>query len=117
MKILRSFGHAISGLRYSFTTQVNFRIHILFSILAIAGGVVLNISTPEWLLVVVCMAVVLCAELLNTAIEKLCDVVQPHMHPGIKLVKDIAAGAVLIAAAGSVVVACIIFLPKIFHLI
>jgi diacylglycerol kinase len=56
-------------------------------------------------------------EMMNTAVEKLCNVVHQDIHPGIKLVKDIAAGAVLVSAIISVVIACVIFLPKIIHII
>ena len=70
----------------------------------------------EWLVVVLCITVVLTLEMINTAIEKLCDVVQPDYHPQIKIIKDIAAGAVLIAALGSIIIGAIIFVPKIIAL-
>ena len=64
-----------------------------------------------------CIGSVLVVELLNTAIEKLCDVLQKNFHPGIKIVKDVVAGAVLVSALGSVCIGAMIFLPKIIHLI
>jgi len=89
-------------------------------VLAVIAGifaVVFNISVYEWLAAVFCIAFVITMEMLNTAIEKLCDVVQKEFHPGIKKVKDIAAGAVLVSAAFSIITGCIIFLPKIIALL
>ena len=117
MKILRSFGYAWEGLKYAFATQTNFRIHLLLAIVAILLGIGLHITRMEWLFVAVCIAMVLLAELINTAIEKLADVVHRDRHPEIKLVKDISAGAVLVIAVISAVTGLIIFLPKIISLI
>jgi len=114
MKLIRSFRYAWAGLSYCFTTQLNFRLHLLFAALAITFGFVLNISGGEWLVVIICIAFVLSLELLNTAIEKLCDLVHPGPHPSVKIIKDVAAGAVLLAAIGSAVAGLIIFLPKAF---
>ena len=116
MKILRSFGFAWQGLRYSFATQLNFKIHLLLALFATGLGIGLQISTADWMLVLFCMAIVLFAEMVNTAIEKLCDLVEPRIHPQIKLVKDITAGAVIISAVVSAVTGAIIFLPKIILL-
>ena len=80
---------------------------------AIALGFWMAISPTEWVAIIVCIAFVLAMEMINTAIEKLSDVVQQGFHPGIKKVKDIAAGAVLVAAMGSLFVGAVIFLPKI----
>lgn len=117
MKIPRSFGFAWSGLKYVFKTETNFRIHLILTLMTIGMGVGLHISTMEWLVILICFAIVLFAELINTALEKLCDIVQAAQHPGIKLVKDISAGAVLITAVISAVIGCVIFLPRIICLI
>ncbi len=117
MRTLRSFGFAWAGLKFVFSTQRNFRIHLLMAALVILLGIGLHISTMEWLVVLICIAFVLFAELINTAIEKLCDVVQQEIHPQIKLVKDIAAGAVLASAVMSAVIGVIIFLPRIIYFI
>ena len=116
MKILRSFIYAWSGLRYSFKTQLNFRIHLAILLLAIIAGILLKISATEWLFIVLCSMLVLMLELINTAVEYLCDTITTDFHPVIKIVKDISAAAVLISAAGSVITGLIIFLPKIIGL-
>jgi diacylglycerol kinase len=84
---------------------------------ALLFSIVLKISAIEWFAVCFCIAFVITIEMLNTAIEKLCDVVHKEMHPGIKKVKDIAAGAVLVAAFFSAITGAVIFLPKIINLI
>ena len=76
----------------------------------------LHISTTEWLLVIAAVAAVVAAELINTAIEVLCNHVTPQHHPAIKQVKDIAAAAVLVVSAGAAFTGAIIFIPKLFSL-
>ena len=117
MKHKNTFIHAANGIGHAFKTEMNFRIHVLATILVTGLGVVLNISKVEWLFVVGCCVLVLSLELLNTAIENICDLISKEYHPIIKIIKDTAAGAVLISAAGSIVTALIIFVPKISHLI
>ena len=117
MKFLRSFAYAWDGLKYCFVTQLNFKIHLFLAALTIFAGIYFNISRSEWMIIAYCIGMVVITEMLNTAIEKLADIVHQAYHPGIKLVKDIAAGAVLIAAISSAVCGAIIFLPKLFVLI
>lgn len=113
MKIIKSFAFAWSGLKICFASETNFKIHIAFAAFAMLLGFVFSISRVEWLVIIGCIAFVTTMEMVNTTIEKLCDVVHKEFHPNIKKVKDIAAGAVLVAAACSVIVGVIIFLPKI----
>jgi diacylglycerol kinase len=89
----------------------------VLAIVALVFSIVFKISTFEWIAVSFCIAFVLVMEMVNTAIEKLCDVVHKEVHPGIKKVKDIAAGAVLVAAFFSVITGAVIFLPKIINFI
>lgn len=112
-KIVKSFEYAFNGLKLCFASEINFKIHLLSAILVLLLGVVFRISNTEWLAIIFCIAFVTATEMINTAIEKLCDLVQKDFHPGIKKVKDIAAGAVLLVAVCSLVIAVIIFLPKI----
>lgn len=78
-------------------------------------GFILKISNTEWLFIIVCAMSVLALELLNTAIEHLCDAITTGIHPAIKIIKDVSAAAVLLAAAGSAVIGIIIFFPKIIN--
>jgi diacylglycerol kinase len=81
----------------------------------VVSGSVLKISLHEWIWLTGCIATVLSFEMMNTAIEKTCDLLHPAIHPTIKVIKDVAAAAVLVVAAGSVIIGAIIFLPKILN--
>ena len=92
------------------------RMHIIVSVLVCIAGFYFSLSSAEWIVIILCIVLVISFELINTAIEELCNLVHPKQHPIIKKVKDIAAAAVLVAATGSVVAALIIFLPKLILL-
>lgn len=117
MKFVRSFDYAFQGIRYCFRTQFNFRVQSTAACIAIAAGFLLHISPTEWLFIILCSTLVLILEMINTAIEQLCDLVTMEVHPLIKTIKDVSAAAVLLAAAASVATGLIIFLPKITDLL
>jgi diacylglycerol kinase (ATP) len=116
-KLIRSFGYAFKGLGHAVKTQLNFRVHLVASILAIFMGYALHITVNEWQWIILCIALVLMAELFNTALEFLVDLVSPEYNETAGHVKDIGAGAVVIAALFAVVTGAIIFLPKLLLLI
>lgn len=111
-RLIKSFGYAFSGSAYAFGTQLNFKIHCLALVLVVALGWYLNLAAQEWLWIAGVSGLVIMAELFNTALEVLVDLVSPSYHEKAKIVKDVSAAAVLIAALTAVVVALIIFLPK-----
>ncbi|MEO5888692.1 MAG: diacylglycerol kinase family protein [Ferruginibacter sp.] len=117
MKLMRSFVYAWQGIQYCFKTQLNFRIHLIVLTIVTIAGFYLKISRTEWLLIIGCSMLVLALELINTALEQLCDVVTKTIHPSIKIIKDTSAAAVLVCAAGSVITGILIFLPKITGLL
>jgi diacylglycerol kinase len=110
---IEAITNAFNGMRYFFLHEINGMIQFAIAALAIALAVGLRIGTTEWILVVMCIGFVIGLEMLNTAIENLCNVVQKEYHPIIKIVKDVAAAAVMWAAITSVVIGLLIFLPKI----
>jgi len=116
-KFLKGFTFAFNGLRESFQTQVNFRVHILASLLTILMGLFLHISNTEWLIIILSIALVITCEQMNTAIEYFVDLVSPEFHTVAGKIKDISAGCVLIAAIASLIIGCIIFLPKLVNLV
>ena len=116
-KLIRGFGFAFKGIGYAIATQLNFRVHLVAALTAGLLGYALHISANEWIWVIFCVALVLAAELLNTAIEVLTDMVSPEYNVKAGHVKDVAAGAVLITAIFALVTGLIIFLPKILILI
>ncbi len=113
-KRLRSFRYAFSGIYQLVRYEHNAWIHLFCMVCAIVAGILLEISTMEWIVVIAAIAAVLAAEAINSAIEQLADVVSPEYHAGIKRTKDLAAAAVLIIAIAAATVGGIIFLPKIF---
>jgi diacylglycerol kinase (ATP) len=110
MKLIKSFGYALQGIYIATRGQLNIKIHFLAVICVTAAGMFFHITSYEWCLVVICYSIVLTAELLNSAIENLVDLVSPGYHPLAGKVKDIAAGAVLISAAAAAIVSLFIFL-------
>lgn len=111
---LLSFGFAIQGLATFFKTQHNAWIHLLATIVVITMGFVYEVNSAEWCWLIVAIGFVFAAEMFNTAIEFLTDLVSPQFHPLAKKVKDVAAGAVLIAALSAVAIGLVVFLPKLF---
>jgi len=116
-KLFRSFGYAFKGLAYATKTQLNFRIHLAVTVVAILLGIWLHISTNDWQWVASCITIVLVAEIFNTMIETLTDLVSPGYNEKAGRIKDMSAGAVVIAALFSVITGVIIFLPKLLLLI
>lgn len=112
---MKSFYDAFRGIASAFRTERNLRVHLIAAIVVIAAGFYVQISTHEWLLIVLCIGMVTGFELLNTAIEQLCNHVTPQRHPAIQLIKDISAAAVLLVSISSAVIGLIIFLPKFFQ--
>ena len=112
-RFIKSFLFAITGIKYCITKEANFRIHIICAILVIAAGLFFRINQAEWVNVFICIGFVLCMEMINTAIEQLCNIVRKETHAGIKVIKDISAAAVLISAIIAFICGSIIFIPKI----
>lgn len=110
---LKSVGYACEGVVTLFKTQPNASIQLFAAVAIIVVGFIFEINRWEWCWIVASIASVVVTEMLNTALEFLTDLVSPSVHPLAKKVKDVAAGAVLIAAIASVIIAAIIFLPKI----
>lgn len=107
---MKSLGFALRGIMHTLKTERNFRIQLCFAFYVILTGFVCRLSSAEWAAVLGCIGLVLGLESVNTAIERLCDTVTCSYHPGIKLAKDTAAGAVLLAALAAAAVGGVIFL-------
>lgn len=111
--LLKSFKWASHGLKYCINSEKNFQVHCCFAAMSVFFGIALKISCVEWILVVMSIAAVLAFEMLNTAIEHLCNIIHPSIHPSVKIIKDVSAGAVFLIAIMAVVCGAIIFIPKI----
>ena len=110
---LKSFVYAFEGVIYFIKHEAQALIHLIAIVAVIGAGYWFNISLTEWIAVVFAIGIVISAEMLNTAIEKLTDMVSPQINEQAKIVKDLAAGAVLIASLTAFIIGLIIFLPKI----
>lgn len=113
--MMKPFLYAIAGVVAAVKGERNMRIHLVAAFAAVSLGAWLGLSACEWAAVVVCCALVMSLECLNTAVEAAVDLASPEIHPLAKKAKDCAAGAVLIAAIGSSVVGCIVFAPKLLR--
>ncbi len=114
-KRLLSFACAFKGIWQVVKHEANFKIHILAAVVVIVLGIVLQISKIEWLVVILTIGVVMSAEIFNSAIEKLVDVAHPEQNKTAGLIKDMAAGAVLVLAFAAALIGFIIFIPKIIN--
>ncbi|WP_308600364.1 diacylglycerol kinase family protein [uncultured Dysgonomonas sp.] len=108
--------YALNGLRVLFLEEHNSRIHIAIVIVVVTGGFLLKISNTEWLAICILIALVFSLEIINSAIENICDYISPQWNEVIKKVKDLAAAAVFVSSVISVICGAIIFLPKLYNL-
>lgn len=99
------------------SSEQNLRIHLIAAFFAVLLAFLLNVSQTEFVVIIVCIAAVIGMELMNTAIERLCDFVAPERHPTIKIIKDASAAAVLVVAIGALVAGLIIFIPRVAALL
>ncbi|MCB0397845.1 MAG: diacylglycerol kinase family protein [Flavobacteriales bacterium] len=111
---MKSFTYAAAGIRMLFVKEHNAWIHALAAVSVIGLGLWLKISLVSWGLVALAIGGVLAAEMFNTAIETLTDMVSPEYHKSAKAVKDLAAGAVLISAIAAAVIGAIVFIPPLW---
>ncbi len=102
---------AFIGIRSLFKESRNARIQSVLFLCVSITGIYVQLTCYDWLWVLAASALVLTMEALNTSIEQLADLISSEYHPKIKILKDIAAGAVLIASIFSIIVACVVFLP------
>ena len=110
--LIKSFGNAFAGIGYFFANDRNGKIHLAVTLTVLAAGLAFKITVVEWMLILLCIALVIGLEMLNNGLEKLCDMIQPNYHETVKIIKDVSAGAVLLAAIVSVIIGIFIFLPK-----
>lgn len=116
-KFLNSFKYAFNGIITSFRTEKNMKIHILMMLLVAIAGIILKISVIEWIICIILFAIVISAELFNTAIETVVNMITMEKNKKAKIAKDVSAGAVLVTAIGSAIVGLIIFIPKVVNIL
>ena len=114
---LQSFRCAFAGIWHTLKTQRNAQIHVGIGALIIGVGLILGLSLAEWAILALTCGFVIATEMLNTATEYAMDLLTTENHPQIKTVKDVAAGAVLVAAITAVVVGLLILGPRLIELV
>lgn len=115
-RFLRSVGHALAGIKAAFVSERHIRTHCWIAIAVVLLGIIVSLPTHEWLWILLCITLVIGAELINTALEALTDLASPDVHPLAKKTKDIAAGTVVLCVVFAVITGAIIFLPRIIVL-
>ena len=113
---LKSFTYAWKGILQFFKTEKNAQVHLLAAVVVIAVSILLKISNTEAIAIVLAVAFVWVAEMINTTLEKTMDFISIEKNESIKMIKDLAAGAVLIASTAAVIIGSIIFIPKLLLL-
>lgn len=116
-RLSKSFCYAFAGFKKSFREESNMKIHILVSILVIIFGFLFKVSSLEWIVLLFAIGLVLGAELLNTSIENLVDLVCKDRNEQAGLVKDVSASFVMVLAIVAAIVGLIIFIPKILNIL
>ena len=109
---MNPFKFAIQGIYEAIRTQLNMKIHAVAMVAVIIAGFYFRINSGEWIAIILCIGVVLTAELINTAIEYIVDFISPDHHVMAGKIKDLAAGAVLVISIAAAIIGTIIFLPK-----
>lgn len=110
---VKSFTYAFNGLKILLKEEHNARLHLLAAIIVMIAGVILEVSTIEWIALIFSIGFIITTEILNSSIENIADFISPAKHEKIKKIKDLAAAGVLISAVTALIVGLIIFLPKI----
>lgn len=114
---LNSFKYAFNGLKILIKEEHNARIHLAITIIVCILGFFLEISLMEWIAILIFIALVIGMEIINSAIERICDFISPEWNQNIKQIKDLASAAVLFATFLAVICGLIIFIPKLYTLI
>ena len=104
IKLIKSFGWAMNGLRTVWREELNFRIEVAIALVVVGVGVYLNFTKLEWAFIIVSICAVLSAEMVNTAIEDLCNKIEPNTDPIIGKIKDMMGGVVLLVCVTSVII-------------
>ena len=117
LRLKRAFQYAGAGILFLFRNEPNVRIHLALTIIALLLAWWTGFSSIEWAILTIVIGMVFLAEGVNTAIEALVDLASPEYHPQAKIVKDVAAGAVTIAALTAVIVAIFLFIPKLLTML
>lgn len=117
MSIIKNFKYALIGLGHILKSERNARIHLAVAVVVSIAALVLDLPATEMVAIFFAIMTVFIAEIFNTAIEKTLDLVHPDQSPTVALIKDMAAGAVLVTAVGAAIMGIVIFMPYVLDLL
>ena len=110
---IKAFSYAYNGFKILITSENSIQTQLVIAIFITIIGFVFNISITEWMFQILAIGIVLVVEFLNSSIEKLADFIHPNTHSKIGIIKDVAAGASLVASITAVIIGLLIYIPKI----
>lgn len=108
---INAFKVAFSGLFEGMKKETHLRMHFAAGLMVVFMALHFSVSKTEWFVLILCIGLVIALELVNSALEHMCDLLMPEQHPGIKHIKDLAAAAVLVAAISAAIVGLMVFIP------
>lgn len=114
-RLYKSFVYAFRGLRKTFKEEQNLQIQSFFAFIALILAIILHISKIEWIFIILAIGLVMLMELINSAVERVTDVLQPRIHDYVKEIKDIMAAVVLFSSIIAFIIGLIIFIPHIIY--
>ena len=112
--VMQTFTNSLNGIRCYARDGKSIILYLVGVILEVLFAILFNVSGLEWILIIVMLGIILSVELLNTAIEAVCDAVTKEFNPLIKIAKDCGSGATFVVSTVTVILNLIIFIPKIF---
>lgn len=116
-RFLKSFSYSIDGLKYAYKYEQSMLIHVIFTILVVAVNIVLQVDTMAWLITLIAIGMVLSAELFNTAIEAVVDLVTLEIHPLAKIAKDCGSAATFVLAIIAAALGVVVYFPILINLL
>jgi len=115
--LFRIIGYSLDGLKYFFKYERSAILYLIYVILLVGCGIILQMSFMEWVVISFMMLTILAMELINTAIESICDLVSPEKNPHVKIAKDCGSAATGVLTLLGFIVTAIIYMPKVVHII
>lgn len=116
-RFFKSFGYSIDGLKYAYKYEQSMLIHVIATIAVITTNILLRVNTMTWLVTLLAIGMVLAAELINTAIEAVVDLVTLEIHPLAKIAKDCGSAATFVLAMMAAALGVVVYVPIIINLI
>ena len=115
-RFLKSFGYSMDGLIYAYRYEQSMLIHVIATIGVVTANILFRISSFEWLVTLLSIGMVLSAELINTAIEAVVDLVTLEIHPLAKIAKDCGSAATFVLAMMAAAIGCVVYIPHIIEI-